>query len=93
MKLDRAQVTHVAKLARLALDDAELQRAQVQLSAILEAVDVLTTAQREGPPVAEAEAPAHLRDDTVAAELSETETVANAPAKHGASFTVPRVIE
>ena len=37
--LEREQVLHVAKLARLQLDDAELQTMAVELSAVLDHVD------------------------------------------------------
>ena len=37
--LEREQVVHVARLARLELDDAELQRMAGELSAVLEHVD------------------------------------------------------
>ena len=37
--LDREQVLHVAQLARLGLDEAELQRMQSELSAVLEHVE------------------------------------------------------
>jgi aspartyl-tRNA(Asn)/glutamyl-tRNA(Gln) amidotransferase subunit C len=37
--LDRAQVTHVARLARLALDDAELERMAAELSDVLDHVE------------------------------------------------------
>jgi aspartyl-tRNA(Asn)/glutamyl-tRNA(Gln) amidotransferase subunit C len=37
--LDRAEVTHVARLARLELDEAELERMRAELSAVLEHVE------------------------------------------------------
>jgi len=39
--LERAQVLHVANLARLALDDAELDKMAVELSAVLDHVDTI----------------------------------------------------
>ena len=39
--LEREQVLHVAKLARLALDEAELDKMAVELSAVLEHVDTI----------------------------------------------------
>jgi len=39
--LEREQVLHVAKLARLALDEAELDKMAVELSAVLDHVDTI----------------------------------------------------
>ena len=39
MSLERAQVLHVAKLAKLELNDAEVEKMGVELSAVLEHVD------------------------------------------------------
>ena len=42
MPISRADVEHVARLARLALTDEELDRFQAQLSVILEEADKIT---------------------------------------------------
>jgi len=39
VSLERAQVLHVAKLAKLELNDAEVEKMGVELSAVLEHVD------------------------------------------------------
>jgi aspartyl-tRNA(Asn)/glutamyl-tRNA(Gln) amidotransferase subunit C len=46
--LDRAQVTHVARLARLALDEAELDRMASELSAVLDHVERIRELDLEG---------------------------------------------
>ena len=97
MKLDMAQVRHVAKLARLQLSDAEEIAAQSQLSAILDAMDELaafdsvkaTSVQKD----IAASSTDHLRADEVADQLGADEALSNAPRKYEASFAVPRVIE
>jgi aspartyl-tRNA(Asn)/glutamyl-tRNA(Gln) amidotransferase subunit C len=48
--LDRAQVLHVARLARLELDDAEVQRMAGELSAVLEHVERIRELDLEGVP-------------------------------------------
>lgn len=48
MKLTKQQVHHVAKLARLGLSDAEIEKFQVQLSAILEYVEQLNEVNTDG---------------------------------------------
>jgi aspartyl-tRNA(Asn)/glutamyl-tRNA(Gln) amidotransferase subunit C len=46
--IDRAQVLHVAKLARLRLDDDELERMAGELSGILEHVDRIAALDLDG---------------------------------------------
>jgi aspartyl-tRNA(Asn)/glutamyl-tRNA(Gln) amidotransferase subunit C len=89
------QVRHVAGLARLALTPEEEVRYQGQLSAILEAVaqlDALDTSQV--PPTSQLSlASASLREDAVRPSLAPEDALANAPAKSGTSFAVPRILE
>jgi aspartyl-tRNA(Asn)/glutamyl-tRNA(Gln) amidotransferase subunit C len=46
--IDRAQVLHVARLARLRLDEDEVERMAGELSGILEHVDRISTLDLEG---------------------------------------------
>jgi aspartyl-tRNA(Asn)/glutamyl-tRNA(Gln) amidotransferase subunit C len=46
--IDRAQVLHVARLARLRLDEGELERMAGELSGILEHVDRIATLDLDG---------------------------------------------
>ena len=48
MPISRADVEHVARLARLALTDEELDRFQAQLSVILEEADKIRRLPTEG---------------------------------------------
>ena len=50
MPISRADVEHVARLARLALTDEELDRFQAQLSVILEEADKIRRLPTEGVP-------------------------------------------
>ena len=50
MAISSADVLHVAKLANLSLDDAEVERMATQLSGILEHVDALSTLDLAGVP-------------------------------------------
>ena len=88
------QVRHVAKLARLALDEATLQKLTPQLESILGYV-----AQIERVDVADVEPLAHvapltnvLRDDKVEPSLSLEDVLRNAPDTDGRFFKVPKVI-
>lgn len=95
MKLEPAQVRHVAKLARLALSAEEEARFGAQLSAVLDAVEALAAVDTEGvPPTTFAIASAtHARPDEVREELPVEAALKNAPQKDGTSFALPRVIE
>lgn len=94
-RITREEVEHVARLARLALDDRELETMRAQLDAILafmnelDAVDVADV-----PPTAHAipmEAP--LREDVARPGLAHGEALAAAPEPEAGGFAVPRVLE
>ena len=94
-KLDEAQVRHVAKLARLKLTDADVGRYATQITAILGYV-----AQLKSVDVGDAEPMAHplplknvLREDVVKPGLTVEQVLANAPAKEGEFFAVPKVLD
>ena len=95
MILELAQVRHVAKLARLSLTPEEEALFSSQLSAVLEAVDALSTVNTQGvPPTTFAISSAlHARPDEVKDELPVEVALKNAPHQEGSSFAIPRVIE
>lgn len=95
MKLELAQVRHVAKLARLSLTPEEETRFATQLSHVLDAVEALASVDTEGvPPTTFAVANAtHARADEVGDELKVEDVLENAPQREGTSFAIPRVIE
>jgi len=95
MKLTREQVRHVATLAHLALSPEEEATMQEQLSAILEAVETLReldTAAVE-PTSHAASTVGGWREDIVQPSLPAEKALANAPARVGTSFAVPRILE
>jgi aspartyl-tRNA(Asn)/glutamyl-tRNA(Gln) amidotransferase subunit C len=88
------QVRHVAKLARLALNEPQLARFAGQLESILEYV-----AQIGQVDVANVEPMAHalplvnvLRDDVAGPGLPLDQVLQNAPESDGPFFKVPKVI-
>ncbi len=95
MKLSLEQVRHVAHLARLALTPKEEQRYQAQLSAILDAVEQLKALNTEDvPPTSHASlGELALRADEVRPSLPAEKSLANAPAKVGTRFAVPKILE
>jgi aspartyl-tRNA(Asn)/glutamyl-tRNA(Gln) amidotransferase subunit C len=87
-------VRHVAKLARLALNDQQLEKLGGQLAPILQYVAKIGQVDVSGvEPIAHALALANvLRDDTVSPGLPLDSVLQNAPATDGPFFKVPKVI-
>jgi aspartyl-tRNA(Asn)/glutamyl-tRNA(Gln) amidotransferase subunit C len=92
--LTRADVEHVAHLARLGLTEEELGRLEGQLNHILDQYVVLTALDTEHiPPTAQTiELLNILRDDVVQPSLSVDEALANAPERSGGHFVVPAIL-
>jgi aspartyl-tRNA(Asn)/glutamyl-tRNA(Gln) amidotransferase subunit C len=92
--LTRADVEHVAHLARLGLTEAELARLEGQLNHILDQYAILTSLDTEHiPPTAQTIELANiLRDDVVQPSLPVEGALANAPERSGDHFLVPAII-
>ena len=95
MKLGREDVLHIARLARLGLTEAEVDRFSEQLSNILENFEILQPVDTTDiPPTAQSIALQNvLREDEVADSLPQSQILANAPQKDGDFFRVRAVLE
>jgi aspartyl-tRNA(Asn)/glutamyl-tRNA(Gln) amidotransferase subunit C len=95
MPISRADVEHVARLARLRLTDDELDRYQAQLTVILEEADKIKRLPTEGvPPTAHAVPMANVwREDVPGPCLTQAEALSTAPEVEQDRFKVPRIIE
>jgi aspartyl-tRNA(Asn)/glutamyl-tRNA(Gln) amidotransferase subunit C len=93
--ISRADVEHVARLARLSLDDAELERMREQLTSILQYIDKLRALDTDAvEPTAHAVPLVNvMREDEVEPCFPREEMLANAPDRAGEFFRVPRIIE
>jgi aspartyl-tRNA(Asn)/glutamyl-tRNA(Gln) amidotransferase subunit C len=93
--IDRKDVEHVARLTRLALTEAELERMREQLNSILAHLDTLRAVPTEGvePTSHAVDVVNVMRDDEVAPCLAREAALANAPDPSGELFRVPRIIE
>jgi aspartyl-tRNA(Asn)/glutamyl-tRNA(Gln) amidotransferase subunit C len=93
VEIGREEVLHVAKLARLALSDEEVERFRGQLSAILEAVGKIAELDLDGvPPTSHPlDLVNVLAEDEPGPSLSREEALANAPDPDGGFFGVPPV--
>jgi aspartyl-tRNA(Asn)/glutamyl-tRNA(Gln) amidotransferase subunit C len=88
------EVRHVARLARLALDDEEIGRYAVQLSAILEHVDAVRRLDTADVPPTAHPFPVEnvLRADTEVPSLDRATVLAQAPVTEDDRFRVPRIM-
>lgn len=86
----RSEVLHVARLARLALSDEEVERMARELSAVLDHVEKISELDLEGvaPTSHVVEVPSPLREDEPAPSLSREEALASAPAVQDDGFLV-----
>jgi aspartyl-tRNA(Asn)/glutamyl-tRNA(Gln) amidotransferase subunit C len=93
--IDREQVLHIAKLARLTLREQEVPAITEQLVKILGHIEQLREVDTEGvePLETVVDQKLRLRDDVVTDGNIRDKVLANAPeAQHG-FFAVPKVIE
>src|SRR5262245_55502662 len=95
LRISRAELERIARLARIRLDEAEATDAMLRLEAILDYVAQLEQVDTNGVPVTAhvIPLPTPLRDDVPGAVLPPELAVANAPAARGSAFTVPRVLD
>ena len=95
MSVNTEQVRHIAKLARIAMSDAEVAAMVPELNAILGWVEQLAAVDTEGvePLTAVIDQKLRLRDDVIDDGGVRDKVLANAPdAQHG-FFAVPKVIQ
>jgi aspartyl-tRNA(Asn)/glutamyl-tRNA(Gln) amidotransferase subunit C len=95
MSVDTATVRHIAKLARIAVSDAEVEALAPELSNILGWIEQLQEVDVAGiePMTAVIPNQLRLRDDIVTAGGERDAVLANAPVAEHGFFAVPKVIE
>jgi aspartyl-tRNA(Asn)/glutamyl-tRNA(Gln) amidotransferase subunit C len=89
--IDREQVLHVARLARLDLTEDEVGRMSAELSDVSRYIDKIGELDLDGvPPTTHVvEVSNALRPDVVEPSLPREVALANAPAVAGGGFLVP----
>ena len=93
--LDPATVRRIARLARIRLADEDVAQLQTELGAILGWIELLNEVDVSGvdPLASVGTATLSMREDVVT-DGNQTEAVlANAPARSGPFYTVPKVVE
>ena len=95
-EITREEVAHLARLSRLALDDAELDGLAAELDVILGAVATISevTDAADVPPTTHAVPIENVtRPDVVRPSLPRDEVLAGAPLAEEGRFRVPRILD
>ncbi|HCX67133.1 Asp-tRNA(Asn)/Glu-tRNA(Gln) amidotransferase subunit GatC [uncultured Parvibaculum sp.] len=95
MSVDQKTVRHIARLARIAVRDDELEALAKELNGILDWVEQLGEVDvTDVEPMTSAVAVAmKMRDDVVTVENLQKEVTRNAPGAEDGFFVVPKVVE
>jgi aspartyl-tRNA(Asn)/glutamyl-tRNA(Gln) amidotransferase subunit C len=95
MALTREEVLHVARLARIGLTDADVEKFQQQLSTILEHFDVLRQVDTTGiePTTHTLPLMGVMGDDEPRPSLTPEQVLANAPLAHDGYLRVRAVLD
>jgi aspartyl-tRNA(Asn)/glutamyl-tRNA(Gln) amidotransferase subunit C len=95
MAIDKKTVEHVAHLARIELEPAELEKLSLQLHDILGFIDKLSVLDTTQVKPASHILPISnvLREDKPHICLTADKALENAPSKNGNFFSVPKIIE
>lgn len=94
-KITEADVSYVAALAQLRLDDAARTRLVKEMGDILAYMDTLNALDTEGvePMMHALEMTNVFREDEVGASLEHTAALKNAPVDDGSFFLVPKILD
>jgi aspartyl-tRNA(Asn)/glutamyl-tRNA(Gln) amidotransferase subunit C len=95
MSLDSSSVRRIAKLARIRVDEAQVEALRTDLNAILGWIEMLDEVDVRGvePLAGAAQMAMRLREDVVDDGGMAEAVLANAPDRHGDYFAVPKVVE
>jgi len=94
-KITEADVSYVAALAQLQLDDAARARLVKEMGDILSYMDALNALNTDGvePMMHALEMTNVFRDDVVGVSLTREEALKNAPVDDGSYFMVPKILD
>ncbi len=93
-ELTRDQVAHLADLARIEMDTAELDHLAPQLAVILESVaSIQGVADDDVPPTSHPLPLTNVfREDVMEPGLTQEQALSGAPAAENGRFSVPRIL-
>ncbi len=95
MPLTREEVLHIARLARVGMTEADVEKFQTQLSQILDNFDVLRRVDTEGVPPTSHTLPLENVEaqDRARPSMPQDVTLANAPDSEDGMFRIRAVLE
>jgi len=95
LKIGKEEVLHIAKLARINLDESEIETFSRQLSNILENFEILDKVDTGNVPPTTQPNPQYtiIKEDKVQPSLERKDVLANAPGKEGEFFKILPVME
>ena len=95
MSLERDEVKNIAYLARLAIDEADIEANTKSLNNILSLVDQLQAINTDGiePLANPLDSTQRLRADEVTEQNDRENLISNAPQSEAGLFLVPKVVE
>lgn len=95
MSVDQKTVRHIARLARIAVRDDELEAMAKEISGILDWVEQLGEVDVTGvePMTSAVAISMKMRDDVVTEPNLQSEVTKNAPGAEDGFFVVPKVVE
>jgi len=95
MRLSHEQVRHIARLARLGLNEEEVERLSLQMSDMLGNFEILKELDTTDVPPATHIVPLQnvLRKDDVVESYSQAEILSNAPRQADKCFKVQAILE
>ncbi len=93
-RFTKDDIQHIARLARLQLDDEQIEQYRLQLGAVLEHVQMLSQLDLDGvePLSHPIELNNRLNDDSPQASLQLDDVLRNAPQLEGQFLAVPRIL-
>jgi len=93
--ITRAEVAHLAKLARLTIDDEHLDHYAEQLNVIIESVARVSEVAGADVPATSHPVPLInvMRPDVIAPGLHNEDALEMAPAREDGRFRVPRILD
>lgn len=95
MAVTKEQVKYIASLAKLTIDEDQLDAFTMEMEQIITFADSLNKLDTEGiEPTAHIQGIENvLREDAVAVQFSTEDALSNAPEKVDMCFSVPKVVE
>ncbi len=95
MSLDKATVAHVAKLARIRVEESDLEPMAAELNNIMTWIEQLNEVDTDGvqPMTSVVESVLRQRSDDITDGGYADKVTQNAPASEASYFVVPKVVE